>query len=157
MADHFILVPGYMADDYSMWPLGKFLQHLGYNVFYPDMGRNRGNVDNDIPILGQRIGDIYVELDNKQVTVLGWSLGGVLAREVARLFPEYVREVITFGTPIVGGPKYTFPGKRYARAKNLDLDEFEKEVHERNSIGFEQPVTSIYSKTDRDRWHGRPQ
>ena len=66
----------------------------------------------------------------------------------SRLFEPYVREIITLGTPIIGGPKYTSVANRFAKIAKLDLDEFEQEVHERNSIGIKQPVTSIYSKAD---------
>ena len=52
------------------------------------------------------------------------------------------------GTPIIGGPKYTTPGQRYAKASAIRLDQFEREVHERNSIGFKQPLTVIYSNRD---------
>lgn len=143
-----ILVPGYMTDDYSMWPLGRFLQYLEYDVYYTKMGRNLGDVDVDMLRLGERIKSISGSLGGAGITVLGWSLGGVLARETARLFPEIVREVITFGTPIVGGPKFTSVGKRYAKNKDIDMEVFELDVHERNLIGFDQPVTSIFSKSD---------
>jgi hypothetical protein len=143
-----ILVPGYMTDDYSMWPLGRYLSYLGYDVYYPEMGRNRGDVDVDMIRLGERVEAVSAKLSGKNVTILGWSLGGVLAREAARLYPNVVREVITFGTPIVGGPKFTSVGRRYAKVKNIDLEAFELDVHQRNLIGFSQPVTSIYSKSD---------
>jgi predicted esterase YcpF (UPF0227 family) len=143
-----ILVPGYMTDDYSMWPLGRYLRFLGYRVYYTEMGRNLGNVDIDMVRLGERIEAISSQLQGESITVLGWSLGGVLAREAARLYSSAVREVITFGTPIVGGPKFTAVGKRYAKLKNIDLEAFELDVHQRNLIGFKQPITSIYSKTD---------
>ena len=81
-------------------------------------------------------------------TLIGWSLGGIIAREVARLSPHLVREVITMGTPIIGGPKYTTPGQRYAQSANIKLDQFEREVHQRNSIGFDQPLTVLYSDRD---------
>ena len=143
-----ILVPGYMTDDYSMWPLGRYLRFLGYRVYYTEMGRNLGNVDIDMVRLGERVEAVSAQLQGESITVLGWSLGGVLAREAARLYSSAVREVITFGTPIVGGPKFTAVGKRYAKLKNIDLEAFELDVHQRNLIGFEQPITSIYSKTD---------
>lgn len=143
-----MLVPGYMTDDYSMWPLGRYLRFLGYDVYYTEMGRNRGNVDTDMIRLGERVETISSKLEGSTITILGWSLGGVLAREAARLYPKVVREVITFGTPIVGGPKFTSVGKRYAKLKNIDLEAFERDVHQRNLMGFSQPVTSIYSKSD---------
>lgn len=143
-----LLVPGYLAGAISMRPLGAFLTHLGYKVFYPEMGRNMGKVNTDMHKLGNRAESICTELDGHKVTLIGWSLGGVITRETARLFPEAVREVITLGTPIIGGPKFTSIGKQYVAANNIDVDAFELDVHHRNSIGFKQAITSIYSKTD---------
>lgn len=143
-----VLVPGYLADDYSMRPLGAYLRYLGYDVYYTGMGRNMGKVDTDMLRLGGRVESIFNDLGGEKVTLLGWSLGGVLTREVARLFPNAVQQVITLGTPIVGGPKFTSVGKKYAQLNNINLEEFELDVHQRNSIGLTQPVTSIYSKSD---------
>jgi pimeloyl-ACP methyl ester carboxylesterase len=143
-----MLVPGYMADDLSMRPLGKYLRYLGYDVYYTELGRNMGKVNTDMLRLGQRVKSISQQLAGEKITIIGWSLGGVLAREVARLYSEVIKEVLTLGTPIVGGPKFTSVGKRYAKLNNIDLDEFELDVHQRNSIGLTQPITSIYSKSD---------
>ena len=143
-----LLVPGYMADDLSMRPLGRYLNYLGYDVYYAEIGRNTGNVNKDTLRLGQRIETLSADLDNKAFTLIGWSLGGVLVREAARLFPSVVAEVITLGSPIIGGPKFTSIGKFYAKLKDLDLHELEQSVHERNEIGLTQAITSIYSKTD---------
>lgn len=143
-----MLIPGYGAHESSMRPLGAYLNYLGYRVFDWGQGQNRGDVENDIRRVGRRAQDICDSADRQPVTLIGWSLGGVSAREAARLYEPYVREVITLGTPIAGGPKYTAVADRFATQANIDLDEFEKEVHERNSIGIRQPVTSIYSKYD---------
>ena len=143
-----LLAPGYMAGDGSMLPLELYLKHLGYNAKSWGLGTNRGNVEGDILRLGDVVQELF-ELNNGQrITLIGWSLGGVVAREVARLYESCVREVITMGTPIIGGPKYTAVGKLFAQSQDLNLDEFENEVHERNSVGLSQPVTSIYSKLD---------
>ena len=143
-----LLVPGYLANDISMKPLGAFLRHLGYRVYFPEMGRNMGNVNFDILRLGERAENIHTELGDSKVTLIGWSLGGVITREAARLFPSFIREVITLGTPIIGGPKFTSIGKQYVKANSIDMDAFELDVHRRNSIGFAQAITSIYSKSD---------
>jgi hypothetical protein len=147
-AEAVMLVPGYLADDYSMRPLGAYLKYLGYDVYYTELGRNMGKVNTDMMRLGKRVESVSQALDAKKVTLIGWSLGGVLTREVARLFPDVVQQVLTLGTPIVGGPKFTSVGKRYAKLNNIDLEAFELDVHQRNSIGLTQPVTSIYSKSD---------
>ncbi len=143
-----MLIPGYGTDERSMRPLGHYLEFLGYDVYDWAQGRNRGDVEKDIQRVGKRTQELHDARGNEPVTLIGWSLGGVSAREAARLFEPYVREVITLGTPIIGGPKYTSVGRRFAEMANLDLDAFEMEVHERNSIGIKQPVTSIYSKSD---------
>ncbi len=143
-----MLIPGYGTDETSMRPLGRYLEYLGYDVYDWGQGRNRGDVENDIRRVGQRTQEICEARGDQPVTLIGWSLGGVSAREAARLFEPSVREVITLGTPIIGGPKYTSVGRQFARKANLDLDAFELEVHQRNAIGIKQPVTSIYSKAD---------
>lgn len=143
-----LLVPGYLADGHSMAPLGRYLKSLGYHIVDWRLGRNHGDVEEDIARLEENVVQANQELKAEPLTLIGWSLGGVLCREVARLQPERVREVITFGTPIVGGPKYTALARRFVRTRRLDLPSLEADIHRRNCLGFRQPVTSIYSKTD---------
>ncbi len=143
-----MLLPGFAADESSMRPLGRYLGYLGYDVYDWGLGRNRGHVNHYTQQIGERTQEIADDLGGAPLTLIGWSLGGVIARETARLFAPWVREVITMGTPIIGGPKYTTTAAHFAKTNNMDLDEFEKEVHARNSIGIRQPVTSIYSKRD---------
>ena len=143
-----LLVPGYLASDFSMRPLGAYLDYLGYKVYYAEMGRNKGNVNTDMLRLGARAESICGGVESQKVTIIGWSLGGIISREAARLFPDSVNEVITLGSPIIGGPKFTSIGNRYVKAKSIDIDAFELDVHQRNSIGFKQAITSIYSKSD---------
>ena len=100
-----MLLPGYGTDEKSMRPLGSYLRYLGYDVYHWGQGRNRGNVDRYTRAMGKRAKDIHDRLDDTPLTLIGWSLGGVIARETARLHAPYVREVITLGTPILGGPK----------------------------------------------------
>lgn len=131
-----------------MQPLGRYLRYLGYRVYDWGLGRNNGDVEGYIQLVGERVEQLQKELGGSRITLVGWSLGGVIARETARLFEPCIREVITLGTPIIGGPKYTAVAQRFADSADIDLDQFEKEVHERNAIGIRQPVTSIYSKLD---------
>lgn len=143
-----MLLPGYGTDEAAMRPLGRYLRFLGYDVYDWGLGRNLGKVNEYTQLVGDRVRELHDELGGVSLTLIGWSLGGVIARETARLFEPFVREVITLGTPILGGPKYTAAAERFAKANNLDLDAFEKEVHARNSAGIRQPITSIYSKLD---------
>ena len=81
------------------------------------------------------------------VIIIGWSLGGYIARECARELPNEVSQVITFGSPIVGGPKYTRAVK-FFRERGLDIDWIEESIEQRNSKPIKQPITCIYSKSD---------
>jgi pimeloyl-ACP methyl ester carboxylesterase len=139
-----MLLPGYGASEVSMEPLARFLGFIGYSVEQWDLGRNRGKVDQ----YSRAIADQLVSRYTMPVTLIGWSLGGVVAREAARLQPDRVREIVTMGTPVIGGPKYTRAAVRFAKAEALNLDLFEREVHERNLAGLTCPITAIY--TDRD-------
>lgn len=143
-----LLLPGYRTDGASMRPLGRYLTFLGYDVYDWGQGRNNGEVERYVHTVGELAAEIRDAANSDAVTLIGWSLGGVVARETARMYPGAVREVITLGTPIVGGPKYTAVAQRFAESANIDLDELERKVHERNSIGIRQPITAIYSRSD---------
>ena len=84
---------------------------------------------------------------NSPVVIIGWSLGGYIAREVARELPDEVAQIITFGTPVIGGPKYSRAAD-YFKSKNFDLDWIEKSIEKRDQNPITQPITAIYSKSD---------
>jgi pimeloyl-ACP methyl ester carboxylesterase len=83
----------------------------------------------------------------RPVRLVGWSLGGYLAREVARERPELVNRVITLGAPIVGGPAYTASAPGYVR-KGYDLSEIAETVLERERRPITVPIFAVYSRTD---------
>ena len=143
-----MLLPGFGTDERAMRPLGRYLRFLGYDVYDWGIGRNMGRVEEYIDRVGERVQEIHDELGGVPLTLIGWSLGGVIAREAARDSETNVREVITLGTPVIGGPKYTAGAERFASGTNMSLDEIEVFAHERNLLGLRQPVTSIYSKAD---------
>ncbi len=81
------------------------------------------------------------------MALVGWSLGGMVARELARQEPGRVSQVITFGSPIVGGAKYTALADAY-RARGADLDEEERELARRAVLAPHIAITAIYSRRD---------
>ncbi|MEM7081712.1 MAG: alpha/beta hydrolase [Pseudomonadota bacterium] len=141
-----MFVPGFLASDASTWALRNYLDYLGYTTLPWSQGRNKGQPEEDARRLLDHIES--VRRPDEPITLVGWSLGGVIAREVARLAPDSVREVITYGTPIEGGPKYTSTAELYEGRRNLDLDALEDYIHSVNSHGISQPLTVIYSKSD---------
>lgn len=141
-----MVLPGFMFDDRSTWPLRRFLRYLGYEVLPWHLGRNQGRPEHDSELVARRLPE--VRRPGEPITLIGWSLGGVVARLVAQALPDAVREVITLGTPVEGGPKYTAVGARFARGQGIDLDEFEGHVHNVNREGMQVPVTAICSRSD---------
>ena len=142
-----ILLPGFQSPEWALEPLAVYLRRLGYNASTWGMGVNGGNVDTLTDRVGAQV-QARAARSGGPVTLIGWSLGGVIARETARLFEDDVREVITLGTPVVGGPKYTAVASLYALQPGFDLDAMEHEIHARNLKGVKQPLTVIYSKSD---------
>lgn len=141
-----LVLPGFGAGDGSSAILRAFLRRIGFDAHGWGLGRNHG----DVEALLEPVRDVVKRLADRAgapVQLVGWSLGGVLARETARDAPQSVRQVITFGTPVVGGPKYTLVGARYA-ALGFDVDTLEAVVAERHKQPIAAPVTAIYSRAD---------
>lgn len=95
-----VLFPGLGGDDGFMRPLKETFERLGYACFHWGRGRNAGPVGD----IAEWLSGLRREIDvmtrgHQSVTLLGWSLGGLYARELARAIPARVRQVITLGTP----------------------------------------------------------
>ena len=93
-----LVVPGLFASDSSTLPLRGFLRWLGYDVRGWDLGRNHGPTEAVLAGLPRAVLD-HAERTGRPVSLTGWSLGGVYAREMARRYPRAVRQVITLGSP----------------------------------------------------------
>jgi len=168
-----IVLPGIGATDSSTAPLRYFLQRNGYSAEGWGLGRNLGgrgmineldelsaswdvdrtkvhNGEGEVPALCdrmlQRVERRVSEL-NSPVILIGCSLGGYVAREVARELTQSVVGVITMGSPAFGGPKFTSAAPIFKK-RNIDLDWIEAEVAKRFSTPIEQPITAIFSKRD---------
>ena len=141
-----LLLPGYGAGDGSTAILKCYLRMLGYRVRGWGLGRNHGDVADLMPRVIKRIGS-FARRTQQQVRLIGWSLGGYLAREAARERPDLVHRVITLGTPVIGGPKYTVVARRFSR-RGIDMAAIEAEIEVRNQISLCTPVTAIYSRAD---------
>lgn len=165
------VLPGFGAGDISMLPLRYYLQKHGFNAVGWGLGVNKAglNLPDDpntiswdvnipsphrgeagVPLLCDKMVTrvrSYAEKHKSRVSLVGWSLGGTIAREVARDLPDIVDHVVTLGSPIIGGPKYTKAAK-LLKARGLNLDWIEKEVDKRNQLPIRTKVSAIVSKTD---------
>lgn len=141
-----LLFPGYSGDDASTLALRLVLRSLGHDARGWGIGRNVG----DVPTRIEQVAELVARKADalgEPVSLVGWSLGGYLAREAAREQPEAVRRVVTLGSPIAGGPKYTQLASLY-RLQGMDLDEIETEVARREAVPLRVPVTALYSRLD---------
>src|SRR5689334_20413064 len=93
-----LALPGFLASDLSMAPMRRYLKELGYEAHAWNMGRNLGGVYSKRQALRQLLTSIY-ESAGCKVSIVGWSLGGVYARDLALQAPDMVRSVITLGSP----------------------------------------------------------
>jgi hypothetical protein len=141
-----LVLPGYGAGDFSTAVLQTYLRLLGYRV----RGLGRRTHSRNVPQLLTRVLKRVVSIAHKaeqEVRIIGWSSGGYLAREAARERPDLVHQVITLGTPVVGGPKYTVVAHRLRR-RGIDIDAIEAQIASRNRVSLTTPVTAIYSRFD---------
>lgn len=141
-----LVLPGYGAGDGSTGVLRAFLRCLGYRAVGWSLGRNSGDVPALMPKVEEQLART-VDAAGRPAAIVGWSLGGYLAREAARDRPELVSRVVTLGSPVIGGPRYTAVGEIYRR-QGVDLDAIEAEVEARYERPLRVPVTAIYSRLD---------
>lgn len=143
-------IPGFLASGRSMSVMRRYLRRWGYDARCWQLGRNLGlSRDRDIEgLLDERLGRLFTASGGK-VSLIGWSLGGLLAREMARRHPRLVRDVVTLGSPI-GNPKATNAWRLYEYLSGMNLED--RDMQRRIGMFREPipgvPVTAIYSKSD---------
>lgn len=141
-----IFFPGFVASDRSTKPMRKLFSDLGYQTYGWDMGRNLIFNDEREAKMHALLKRVYKKHGEK-VSIVGWSLGGLFAREVAKAHPELVRSVISLGSPISGETDHSNVGQLY---KYFNGEPDENMQRRMKSMNFAPPVptTSIYTKAD---------
>jgi len=141
-----VVLPGLGADDRSTIAIRGFLESLGYQVYGWGRGRNVRAPDADLSAVAAQVAKLRKDSGLK-VSLIGWSRGGIIAREVARQIPDAVRMVITLGSP------FAAPAASNVRAiwKLLTGEKYEPPTAERVSKlarPIPVPSTSIYTRGD---------
>ena len=140
-----LVLPGLIASDSSTQPLRAYLSDLGYDVHGWGLGRNMGLKPGLEDKMRDRLCELH-ESTGRTVSVIGWSLGGVYAREIANEVPDAVRSVITLGSPLHGSPRATNAWRIYELASGQSVDD--PQLRRRRQAAPPVPTTSIYSRTD---------
>ena len=141
-----IVFPGFVGSDTSTAPMRRLLDDLGYSTHGWGLGRNLlvdGKRENQMRELLRRV----YQNEGRKVSLVGWSLGGVFAREIAKLDPECVRSVITMGSPISGNSAHSNANDLF-HSLNGNPSEARRERMSNLNQPPPVPTTSIYSKTD---------
>ena len=116
-----LMLPGLGGGDISLSALRSYLTTLGYRAVGWGLGTNDGDLDRLLPRVTRVLQEL-VDRRGQPAALIGQSLGGYVAREVAREHPDLVAQLITFGTPM---------------------------LRPRSRRPIQCPVTVIYSKVDR--------
>lgn len=141
-----VTVPGVGSNGLAMAPLRWYLAAIGHRSYDWGLGRadSRG-FESSLSKLIARVAELQAR-HGDPVDLVGWSLGGLLARAVGRTAPASIGRIITYGTPVVGGPRFTILAESFDRSAIADI---EQRIDEgRRSHPLTVPVTAIYSRND---------
>lgn len=142
-----LVLPGFMSTDTSTRPLRNFIDDLGYTAYGWDLGRNTAKIE-FLHLLVDKLEAIYEE-HQEPVSLIGWSLGGVFARQIAKEKPALIRQVVTLGSPFKGVHEPNNVAWIY------DIISNGKRVKDNDPVLFENiplpapvPTTAVYTKED---------
>jgi pimeloyl-ACP methyl ester carboxylesterase len=142
-----LVLPGLVASDGSTRPLRSFLRNRGYAVSGWRQGRNLGLREG----VQRAMLDLVAELSDshrRKISLIGWSLGGLYARQLAKMMPDRVRSVITLGSPFAGTPKSTNAWRVYEMASGRAAEEQDHRFGGALAEAPPVPTTAIFSRTD---------
>lgn len=141
-----LVLPGMGVGDWTTRSLRRSLRARGFDARGWGLGRHRPEVPETLERILPRLESLAVA-SGRPVALVGWSLGGIVAREMARLRPDLVARVVTLGSPVVGGLLHTAIAGLF-RLQRWDLDEVARRVAAANAVPIRVPVTAIWSRRD---------
>jgi hypothetical protein len=143
-----LVLPGWLTGDPATALMRSVLRALGHNVSGWSLGANRGPTEHVVQELHQQIERLH-RSSGRRVSLVGWSLGGLYAQELARASPGSVRGLVTLASPVTRWPQWMRTasgvadhGTRVPRA----LAPLPRPWAERGSLRV--PATSVFSRSD---------
>lgn len=141
-----VAVPGFAAPEATLAPLSAYLRMLGHEVSPWGLGRNRGKPEADLERLLPKLEERAARSD-RPLVLIGWSLGGLIAREAARRRPDLIMGVASYGAPIIGGPTYTIAAGYFGRRECARISQLQQELDVDSPILV--PAAVVFTKRDR--------
>lgn len=140
-----MVIPGFLSSDRSTAVLRRALSDAGFRTHRWHMGMNWGTRADTLDRLEARL-DRVAAKNKAKVTLLGWSLGGIYARELAKRIPDRVARVVTMGTPFSGDMRANHAWKLYElmNSHKVDAPPIEVRLHEKPPV----PTTALWSRRD---------
>jgi pimeloyl-ACP methyl ester carboxylesterase len=146
--NHPVLVfPGFLASSRSTQPLRQYLADLGYRSHRWKLGYNMGYSYKLHYGMRDRVTEL-VERYGEKISLVGWSLGGVYARELAREMPDIVRQVVTMGSPFRGHPSSSNIHKIFNMFTEVSYDEMPNSFLQDMAHPPPVPTTALYTRGD---------
>lgn len=146
-----ITLPGFRASDSSMNILRRYLERWGYDPHPWGLGTNLG-IGNDRAHYERRFAEVLeriVEHRGEPATLIGWSQGGVIARQAAKMRPDLVRHLVTLGSPIADTPEATTIWRIFKRTSPQEITpELLDMLREVSTPVTGVRCTCIYSQND---------
>ncbi|MFP5357183.1 MAG: alpha/beta fold hydrolase [Gammaproteobacteria bacterium] len=139
-----LVLPGMAASDVSTRPLRAFLRARGYHAHGWKLGRNTGNRER-YERLALRLLALHAR-HGRRVSLIGWSLGGIVARELAKQHPQAVRQVITLGSPFAGPARASNAWRLYEWLSGQRTED--GPAHRALREPPPVPVSAVYSRSD---------
>lgn len=146
-----LTLPGMLADDRSTEPMRQVMRARGLDPHAWGLGQNLGPTREIMSGLPRLVRQLH-RSSGQRVSLVGWSLGGILAREIARSLPEHVRQVITLGSPFrlrsSDPAQLSSVGQAFQRLRPLHTTSFDRLPRESDRAPLQCAQTSIFSRSD---------
>lgn len=142
-----LVLPGFLASDNSTKPLRRLLARLGYDVHGWDLGRNVHVDSARVRQMTDRLLELHRQ-SGRKVSIVGWSLGGVFARELAKMHPEAVRQVITLGSPISDNRDHSNAKRLFEYLNGQEPEPLREGKFRRLHEAPPVPTSSILTRSD---------
>ncbi|MEL7042726.1 MAG: alpha/beta fold hydrolase [Pseudomonadota bacterium] len=142
-----LVLPGFMASDHSTRPMRRLFNDLGYISYGWGLGRNVRFNDTRERQMSDLVERIYEE-NGAKLSIVGWSLGGVFARELAKAHPDIVRLVVSLGSPITNNRRHAAPSRLFEAINGKETPPEAAGRYRDLAEAPPVPTTSIFTKTD---------
>lgn len=142
-----LVLPGFLAGSRTTQPLRTYLAELGYRSHRWKLGYNTGYSARLHDGMRDRLMEL-AERYGRKVSLVGWSLGGVFARELAREHPEIVRQVISMGSPFRGHPSSSHAHRIFDLFSQVRYKDMPVALLKEMAKSPPVPTTALYSRGD---------